>query len=390
MLEARPVPTVNTADPYRVRALKLADFRSYDALSFTPDAGAVVLSGHNGAGKTNLLEAISLLAPGRGLRGANLGDFARRIGTGGWAVAAEIDGAFGSARIGTGREADARPGERRLVRVDGETKGSATILGEHLSMLWVTPAMDRLFVEAPSGRRRFLDRLVLAFDPTHATRVAAYEKAMRERTRLLKDGRGDAHWFGALEEQMAEHGVAIAIARRDAVTRLDGAMLEARGEFPAAHIAVEGPVERWLEDMPAAVDVEDRFLTALSEGRRRDQEAGRALLGPHLSDLTVVHLEKEMEAGQCSTGEQKLLLLALVIAQARLIQWERGRAPILLLDEVAAHLDEERRARLFGVLAELGGQCFMTGTDGALFEALGSDADFYSVIAGRLARKDRS
>ena len=219
---------------------------------------------------------------------------------------------------------------------------------------------------------------------------AAYEKAMRERTRLLKDGRGDAHWFAALEEQMAEHGVAIAIARRDAVTRLDGAMLEARGEFPAAHIAVEGPVERWLEDMPAALDVEDRFITALSDGRRRDQEAGRALLGPHLSDLTVVHLEKEMEAGQCSTGEQKLLLLALVIAQARLIQWERGRAPILLLDEVAAHLDEERRARLFGVLAELGGQCFMTGTDGALFEALGSDADFYSVIAGRLARKDRS
>jgi len=389
MLEARPVSTAHLTDPYRVRALKLADFRSYDALSFTPGAGAIVLTGHNGAGKTNLLEALSLLAPGRGLRGASLSDFARRIGTGGWAVAAEIDGAYGPVRIGTGREADAKPGERRMVRVDGETKGSATILGEHLSMLWVTPSMDRLFVEAPSGRRRFLDRLVLAFDPAHATRVAAYEKAMRERSRLLKDGRGDQSWFSALEEQMAEHGVAIAIARCDMVARLDQAMLEARGEFPAAHLAVEGPLERWLQETQAAVDVEDRFIAALADSRRKDQDAGRALVGPHLSDLSVIHLEKEMEAGQCSTGEQKLLLLALVIAQARLIGWERGRAPLLLLDEVAAHLDEERRARLFSVLAEMGGQCFMTGTDAALFEALGSGAEFYSVIAGRLARKDR-
>lgn len=389
MAQAQPTALTDKAEPYRIRALKLADFRCYDALSFTPGAGAVVLTGRNGAGKTNLLEAISLLAPGRGFRGAGLPDLARRIGTGGWAIAADIDSARGPMRVGTGREAEARPGERRLVRVDGEPQGSATVLGELLSMLWVTPAMDRLFVEAPSGRRRFLDRLVLAFDPAHGSRVAAYEKAMRERSRLLKDGRGDAAWFSALEEQMAAHGVAIAIARRDVVARLDRAMLEARGEFPAAHLAVEGPVERWLSDMAAAVDVEDRFIAALADGRRRDGEAGRALLGPHTSDLAVTHLEKEMEASQCSTGEQKLLLLALVIAQARLIQWERGRAPILLLDEVAAHLDEDRRARLFTVLADLGGQSFMTGTDEALFEALGTGADFHTVVTGRVARKDR-
>lgn len=304
------------------------------------------------------------------------------MGPGHWAVFAEIDGAEGLARVGTGRAGEAQSGARRDVRVDGEPRGSAGALGELLSILWVTPSMDRLFVEAPSGRRRFLDRMVLAFDPAHASRVSAYEKAMRDRTRLLKDGSTDQSWLGALEASMAEHGVAVAAARQDVAERLSSAMAHAEAAFPPASVQLAGVIEQGLAEGRAAVDLEDDLLAALANGRARDREAGRALNGPHTSDMMVTHLGKQMPADQCSTGEQKALLLALIVAQARLIAWARGRAPILLLDEIGAHLDEGRRDALFAALVDLKAQCLMTGTDHSLFQGLSDCGRFFEVQEG--------
>jgi len=369
-----------------VTRLVLTDFRNYGAARIELDAGPVVLTGPNGAGKTNLLEAMSFLSPGRGLRNARLGDIDRRdsagtAGVSGWAVAATIDTRRGPVAIGTGR--DAATGERRAVRIDGEPVRRQAELGERLGVLWLTPAMDRLFVEGPEGRRRLLDRLVLGLDPAHATRVARYEQVMRERSRLLRDGPNDAVWLDALEETMAAEGVAIAAARRDAVERLDHACAEAEGAFPRARLTLVGTLEGWLEAMPA-LDAEERFKTVLAHGRTADALSGGAATGPHRSDLAVIHADKGIVAEAASTGEQKALLISILLAQAELQRAVRGEPPLLLLDEVAAHLDAPRRAALFGILAGFDGQAWLSGTDAAVFAPLRDAARFVAVHDGTL------
>lgn len=350
-----------------VKRLLLTDFRNHADALLTPGAAFVVLSGENGAGKTNILEAVSLLAPGRGLRGAPLGEMARQGGAGGFGVAATLD----DAEIGTGTRADSP--ERRIVRVNGAT-AAATGLAQWLVVLWLTPAMDRLFLEAPGERRRFLDRLTLALNPRHAHEATRYEAAMRERNRLLADERPpDPAWLDALEARMAEHGAAIDAARRDAVAALDARLADQpQGPFARAGLALEG----WQGD--AAL-----LAAALREGRRRDAAAGRTLAGPHRADLRVTHLDKDQPAHLCSTGEQKALLLGIVLAHAELVADRAGRSPILLLDEVAAHLDPGRRAALFERLAGRG-QVWMTGTEPALFEAVPASATRYRVAEGRV------
>ncbi len=380
-----------------VTRLALTDFRNYRSTRLDLDLGPVVLTGPNGAGKTNLLEAVSYLSPGRGLRGARLGELDRHehnddTSSTGWAVAATIETRRGAVRIGTGRDPSnmspqptgSSRGERRTVRIDGETARSQAALGEFLGLIWLTPQMDRLFVEGPSGRRRFLDRLVLALDPAHAARVLAYDHAQRERARLLRDGPADPAWLDALDEAMAAQGTAIAAARREAVERLDQACAKTEGLFPRARLSLVGTVETWLDTMPALA-AEERFRSALAANREIDALAGRATVGPHRSDLAVTHAEKGMAAEGMSTGEQKALLISIVLAHARLQRETRGEPPILLLDEVAAHLDAVRREALFAELLDFESQVWLTGTDAALFSALRPAARFLSVCDGALS-----
>jgi DNA replication and repair protein RecF len=365
----------------RVRQLRLSDMRSYASLTLDFDGRPVAISGPNGAGKTNILEALSLLGPGRGLRGAQLWEIARRDGQGGWAVAAVLEGAGQSCRLGTGIE----PGtERRAFRLEGMPAAGPHALAEKYPLLWLTPAQDRLFNEPASARRRFLDRLVLVFDPAHAARLAAYEHAMRERTRLLTgETAADPQWLNVLERQMAEHGVAIAAARVEAVSRLSRFSLRAAANelFPRALLALDGTLETALS-VNAAVALEDAFAETLSENRLRDGKAGRSLAGPHLSDLIVRHEVSGLEAHSCSTGEQKTLLIGLVLASAWLNREETGRVPVLLLDEIAAHLDARHRAGLFEEIQDLDAQAFMTGTDAHLFEVLGARAQHFCAVGG--------
>jgi DNA replication and repair protein RecF len=371
-----------------VTRLVLTDFRNYREAKLTLGSEPVVLTGPNGAGKTNLLEALSFLAPGRGLRGAKLTEIDRRPAPGrdpadsGWAVAAVVATRRGALRVGTGR--DRTVSERRIVRIDGEPARGQAALGERLGMVWLTPPMDRLFLEGPSGRRRFLDRLVLGLDPAHASRVAAYEQALRERSHLLRDGPADPAWLAALEEVMAEQGVAVAAGRREAVQRLDRACAEAEGPFPRARLALVGTVEDWLGEMPALA-AEARLAAALAANRQGDALAGGAAIGPHRSDLAVSLAEKGIPAEFASTGEQKALLIAILLAHAALQRAMRGEPPLLLLDEIAAHLDESRRAALFGALVRLDSQAWLTGTDAALFTPLRSHAQFLSVYDGSLS-----
>jgi len=346
-----------------VTRLSLSDFRSYSDVVIAPGPGLVILTGDNGAGKTNVLEAVSLLSPGRGLRGARLSEMARRGGGGGFAVAARLE----DVEIGTGTLASTP--ERRQVRVNGAA-ASATSLGEWLSVLWLTPAMDRLFQEGAGGRRRFLDRLVLALRPDHAVHAARYEAAMRARNKLLaEESAADEAWLTALEARMAEHGAALHEARVAAVAAL-GARLAAapEGPFARAALALEGG------DEDLAVE--------LGRGRARDAAAGRTLAGPHRTDLLVTHVGKGQPAAFCSTGEQKALLLGIVLAHADLVAERAGRRPILLLDEVAAHLDPRRRAALFERLAAAGGQVWMTGTEPALFAGVPGSPSRFHVESG--------
>ncbi|WCT73250.1 DNA replication/repair protein RecF [Sphingomonas naphthae] len=345
--------------------LALTDFRSYATALVAPGAGFVVLTGENGAGKTNVLEAVSLLTPGRGLRGAALSEMARGDGPGGFGVAARI----GDVDLGTGTLATAP--ERRQVRING-AGAAAAALSDWLAVLWLTPAMDRLFAESAGGRRRFLDRLVLANEPGHATHAARYEAAMRARNKLLADpDSADPAWLTALEAGMAEHGEALAAARARTVTAL-AARLAAQpaGPFARAGFAIEG----WQPGGDLAGE--------LRRGRGRDAAAGRTLVGPHRSDLAVTHLDKGQPAGLCSTGEQKALLLGIVLAHADLVAEARGSRPVMLLDEVAAHLDPRRRAALFGRLGEAGGQVWMTGTEESLFAEAGTGASRFHVEDG--------
>ncbi|WP_308814926.1 DNA replication/repair protein RecF [Sphingomonas sp. GV3] len=337
----------------------LTDFRNHAALLLTPGPGFVLLTGENGAGKTNVLEAVSLLAPGRGLRRAPLADMARQGGPGGFGVAAMLGGE--DVELATGALASAP--DRRLTRIQGAA-ATANALTEWITVLWLTPAMDRLFVEPAGERRRFLDRLTLALTPAHGQHAARYEAAMRARNRLLaEEGRPDPAWLAALEAQMAEHGERLEVARRNTVDLLADALAEQpEGPFARAGILLEG----WQGGA-------DRLLDDLRTGRARDAAAGRALVGPHRSDLVVTHLGKRQLAALSSTGEQKALLLGIVLAHAELVAARVGRPPVLLLDEVAAHLDPRRRAALFERLAGRG-QVWMTGTEPALFEAIGAEA----------------
>lgn len=365
-----------------INRLTLTNFRNYAALSLELRPGTVVFTGDNGAGKTNLLEAISFLTPGRGLRRAPYADVAREGSGGSFSIHAVIEGEFGDAEIGTGTSGIEGEAGRR-VRINGANAKSADDMLEWLRVLWLTPAMDALFTGPAGDRRRFLDRLVLAIDPSHGQRALDYEKAMRGRNRLLGEDRYDRQWFEAIETQMAETGVAIAAARAEMV-RLLAAMIEklpASGPFPQADISLSGTLENRIGQEPA-VEIEEGFRRALAEGRDRDRAAGRTLEGPHRSDLIVTHRPKAMPAELCSTGEQKALLVGIIVSHARLCGEMSGTVPILLLDEIAAHLDAGRRAALFAILEELGCQAFMTGTEPALFSSLRGKAQFLTVDHG--------
>jgi DNA replication and repair protein RecF len=390
-----------------ITRLQLQNFRSYASadlrLEGRPGGRIVVLTGPNGAGKTNLLEAISFLAPGRGLRRAALAEIERINGaapsapgdaTRGWAVAATLETAGGPVTVGTGLERSApgngggeRGAERRVLRIDGAPHRSHGALSELLTVAWLTPPMDRLFLEGASGRRRFLDRLVQGHDPHHAARLGAYEHAMRERARLLREGRGgrrvEATWLDVLEDTMASRAVATAAARRALRDQLAQAVALGIGPFPAADLALDGELERALDSEPALA-VEERFRATLAAQRPLDAETGATTSGVHRTDLQVRHRAKDAPAARCSTGEQKALLIALQLANARLLHALTGAAPVLLLDEIAAHLDETRRTALFDELLALSGQAWLTGTDPVLFRALGAAATWISVAENSL------
>ncbi len=367
----------------RITRLTLTDFRSYDRAEIVLDGRPVAIAGANGAGKTNLLEAISLIGPGRGLRRARLNELPRLGGDGGWAVSARVDDGEDERRFGVGAVAS-KP-ERRVCRIDDAAASGPGAFAAHLRFLWLTPAQDRLFMEGAGERRRFLDRMTLAHDPAHGKASSAYEQAMRQRQKLLDQGGADDRWLTALEIQMAESGVAIAAARRDVATMLAAADVAGEGGcFPAADIALEGELETALAT-EKAVDAEESFADKLRTRRRLDADAGRALLGPHRSDLLVSHREKIQPARLCSTGEQKALLIGLVLANARALSRRPGGAPlVLLLDEIAAHLDPDRREGLFTILNDLGFQVFMTGTDENLFTAWEDRAQYFEARDGGL------
>jgi DNA replication and repair protein RecF len=372
----------------RIRRLTLTNFRSYRAAQIELGAAPVVLVGPNGAGKTNLIEAISFLAPGRGLRRATLEEVAFQEGNGAWAVSADVEGALGLATLGTGIEAPlAEVAPTRKCRIDRESAASLSALADHVRVIWLVPAMDQLFNGPASERRRFLDRLVLAVDAEHSGRVAALDRALRSRNRLLEEPRPDLHWLDAVEHETAEVAVAVAAQRAETVARLQQALARrAGGAFPSAGLALKGWIEELSRVEPARA-VEDRYRATLKEGRARDAAAGRTLDGPHLTDLNVTYAAKGIPAADASTGEQKALLIGLILAHAHLIAEMSGFAPILLLDEVVAHLDPSRRAALYAELETLGAQVFMTGADPAAFVEIAARAQLFEVTFGHVARK---
>ena len=354
-------------DSLAITALTLSHFRSHKRSEMVFDGRPVALVGPNGAGKTNVLEAISLMSPGRGLRRAVAEDLARKPEGLGWKITASVQGIAAAHDL----EISAQQGETRSVRIDGKATTQA-MLGRILRVLWLVPAMDRLWTEAAEGRRRFLDRITLSFIPDHAEATLAYERAMRDRNRLLKDQITDARWYTVLESQMAEQGAAIIANRHLALARLAAAQTECDSIFPRADLSLTGPdgaPDQTFSNLPA-----QDLATSLAENRRRDLAAGRTLIGPHRADLTAVYAAKNTPADQCSTGEQKALLISLILANARALAADLGKAPVLLLDEVAAHLDTARRAALYDEICAMGAQAIMTGTEAELFAALGARA----------------
>lgn len=365
--------------------LRLSFFRNYTTAALDPDPRHVVLTGENGAGKTNILEAISYLCPGRGMRREPYDQVANISGEGDWAVAATVETPTGPVDIGTGWQAGSTNVRQRQVRINQAPAKSAEALSAHLRILWLTPAMDGLFTASGTERRQFLDRLVLTLNPDHSKQVSGFADAMRQRNRLLAEGGRDPVWLDAVEALMAQTGSALYFARQECVTFLAQTLektFERNSPFPQSRLYLEGP----LEDMgfQNASELEDAYQTLLRDNRREDTQAGRALLGPHKSDLKTIHAQKNMPAARCSTGEQKGLLMGLILAHAHLVRDMSGITPILLLDEVAAHLDETRRTALFDILDGLGTQCWMTGTDKSMFDALGPRAQFITVANGQL------
>lgn len=366
----------------RVARLTLQDFRSYASLDLTVSRGLVALSGENGAGKTNLLEALSLFTPGRGLRRSEFADMARS-GAERFAVSLALAGGEDGHRLGTGYGPEGGQ-PARLCRIDGATAPSATAFAEYVRIVWLTPDLDGLFRGTPGDRRRFLDRLVLAVDARHGARVSALERALRSRNRLLEDG-AEPRWLDAAERELAELAVAVAAARRETAQRLDADLLLAAAEpspFPFGRLALAGEFEEMTAALPA-LDAEDAYRARLRADRARDAAAGRTLVGPQATDLLVRHGPKDLAADLCSTGEQKALLLRLVLAHAGLVARMSGFTPLILLDEVAAHLDPSRRAALYAELDTIGCQVWMTGADPGLFAELRGRADLVHVEPGR-------
>ena len=376
-----------------VERLRLTNFRNYASIALAAGPEPIVLTGPNGSGKTNLLEAVSLLTAGQGLRRSPFPELAR-LGCADWAVAATVRTPLGAVNIGTGLKGE-NSGTRtgRIVRIDGEEQSGSGVLASHASIFWLIPAMDGLFTGPASERRRFLDRLIPSFDPGYRPRLGHFERAMQQRNRLLAEDVRDPSRFAGFEHIMAETGVAIAAARASAVAELTAAVQARReassgGAFPWAELAIAGTLESELAMRPA-VEVEDAYVASLQHMRERDRAAGRTLEGPHRSDLIVGHGPKQMPAGICSTGEQKALLIGLVLAHADLVRQRRdGAAPILLLDEIAAHLDPLRRAAFFDEIVALGTQAWLTGTDVQAFSGLEKRARFHRVEDGRIAALD--
>lgn len=367
-----PPPTLSIAN------ITLTHFRNHRDRRLDVEAAPVVLTGSNGSGKTNLLEAISLLVPGRGLRRAHAAEFQNNEKIAPWAVAAELRTPSGSLKIGTGADPAAPDNERRVVHIDGKAARSQQALAENVSMAWITPDMDRVLAEGASARRKLLDRLAYSFDPAHAGRVQRYEKALRERLRLLREGMFDATWLSSLEDEMAQTGVAISAARRQLLRQLRTAIDETESVFPRADLALRGMAEEALESAPALL-VEDKLRAALARTRGDDAQSGTCSTGPHRSDLLVTHRAKNCQADLCSTGEQKALLVAIMLAYVRTLTAARGMTPLLLLDDIAAHLDSTRRAALFDEISELGAQAWLTGTDAEQFQQFSGRAQWFGL-----------
>jgi len=379
-----------------IRKLTVSNFRNYSTASLEPSKQMVVLLGNNGAGKTNLLEAISMLSPGRGLRRAQLTQLNRAkidainkdntIETQGqWAVSVRVESNGFQTTIGTGCASGPADGKsaKRLVKINGDIVKSQTSLNDYLSVSWLTPQMDRLFVEGGSQRRRFLDRLVFAFDALHSKRVNRYNHALRERKKLLQSWTQDTSWLNAIENSLAELGVAIALTRQDLIRRLSPIIGKNMGLFPSAIIYMEGEVENWLEDN-SALEVEQRFREELKKSRTNGSSESNQIPGPHRSEFNCLHSSNKMEASLCSTGEQKALLVSIMLSHAILRKKECGSAPILLLDEISAHLDERRRSSLFELLQDLESQIWMTGTESGAFSDILKIAEAYNISEGKI------
>ncbi len=375
------ISNTHTHTVLSLSSLLLSNFRNYSYSRIEVTPAPVVLTGSNGAGKTNILEAISLLTPGRGIRRAKLSELDNKgLQNTPWAVAATIAGRFGDVKIGTGRDPEnLDDADKRITKIDGKLVKGQTELARHLSLVWLTPQMEQLFQESASSARKFFDRLVYSFDTEHASRVNEYEFAMRERNRILQGDRFDAIWLDALEQTMAETGAAIAQARLATSEHINQTIQDSQLSFPKAYIRIIGVLEQRLEEGLAAVAIEQDFKNALAGSRNLDRAAGRTLSGPHRSEMQVIHMGKNMPAESCSTGEQKAMLLSIVLAQARSGARWHGLVPVLLLDEVVAHLDATRRMELFEEIHNIGAQAWMTGTDPALFSAFGNRAQFFSI-----------
>lgn len=371
---AQQITPVNTLSR-GIEKLSLSHFRCYETFSLTIPSQAVVLTGPNGAGKTNLLEAISFLIPGRGLRRARLADVSQQGQEQPWALFAQLKDNQQDIQIGTGIDPDFPESEKRTLRVNGDKVKNHSVLTEWVSIVWLTPQMDRLFLEGPQGRRRFLDRIVYGFDPTHAQRLNRYEKVLRERALLLRQGRTDPYWLGGLEENLINDGIAITVARREVVGQLREVLASQDPMFPRAEISLDGDVERLIEQH-TILECEDKLRELMAVSREQDRLTGRTAIGPHRTDMLVTYPEKNQQAALCSTGEQKALLLSIVMASAYLLSIRTDTIPLLLLDEVVAHLDESRRTGLFDAILKLNIQTWLTGTDVSLFKELQGKACF--------------
>jgi DNA replication and repair protein RecF len=375
----------NKAKAFYISKLSLDNFRNYSSLSLTLDPQPIILTGHNGSGKTNILEAISFLSPGRGLRKIKLqeADCIRHGSTHHWSISAMVNQGYEEIRIGTGRDG-ASDSNKRIVKIDGEILKSQAELANMFSVMWLTPQMDGIFIGSSSDRRKFLDRLVYNFDPEHASRIYSYEYTMRERAKLLQKN-GDASWVGILENKLAERAISIAAARIDTIETIQSVIMQSNTAFPKAIINVAGAVEELLSDN-SALHAEEIVRKQLFDSRAYDYATGRTKVGTHRSDFVVTHMDKNMPAASCSTGEQKALLLSIILAEARAKAAWKNSVPVLLLDEVIAHLDEKRRTSLFNELVEMKTQVWLTGTDSSLFGDLIGKAQFLSVENGAIKK----